>query len=55
MYPDRKRARRTVSVQFVMAMQSTFQEKFLYTMAVRGLLGGESVMVRRMGAFAVAH
>ncbi len=29
-------------------MQSAFQEKFSYTMAVRGLLDGESVVVRRM-------
>ncbi len=35
-------------------MQSSFQEKFSYTMAVRGLLIGGSVMVRRMRAFAVA-
>ncbi len=54
MYPDRKWARRTVSVQFEVAMQSIFQKKFSYTMAARGLLGGESVMVRRR-AFAVAH
>ncbi len=36
-------------------MQSAFQEKCSYTMAVRGLLDGGSVMVRRMRAFAVAN
>ncbi len=35
-------------------MQSAFQEKFSYTMAVRGLLDGGSVMVRQMRAFVVA-
>ncbi len=35
-------------------MQSAFQEISSY-MAVRGLLDGESVMVRRMGAIAVAN
>ncbi len=54
MYPDRKRARRTVSVQCVVAMQSTFQDTFANSMAVLGLLGGESVMVHRR-AFAVVH
>ncbi len=36
-------------------MQSAFQEKCSYTMAVRGLLGERSVTVRRMKAFAVAN
>ncbi len=36
-------------------MKSAFREKFSYTMAVRGLLGGGSVMVRRMRAFMVAN
>ncbi len=36
-------------------MQSAFQEKCSYTMAVRGLLNGGSVTVRRMRAFAVAN
>ncbi len=36
-------------------MQSAFQEKCSYTMAVRGLLGELSVTVRRMRAFAVAN
>ncbi len=35
-------------------MQSAFQEKCSYTMAVRGLLDGGSLTVRRMRAFAVA-
>ncbi len=35
-------------------MQSAFQEKFLHTMSVRGLLDGGSVMMRRMRALAVA-
>ncbi len=34
-------------------MQSAFQEKCSYTMAVQGLLDGGSVTVRRMRAFAV--
>ncbi len=45
---NRKRVRRTASAQFAVAMQSALKEKFSYTMAVRGLLGGGSVMVRRM-------
>ncbi len=36
------------------AMQSAFQELGSYTMAVRGLLDGGSVTVRRMRLFAVA-
>ncbi len=36
-------------------MQSAFQEKCSYTMAIRGLLDGGSVMVRRMRAFQVAN
>ncbi len=36
-------------------MQSAFQEKCSYTVAVRGLLGEGSVTVRRMRAFAVAN
>ncbi len=36
-------------------MQSAFQEKCSYTMAVRGLLDWGSVTVRRMRAFAVAN
>ncbi len=34
------RARRTASALLEVAMQSAFQEKCSYTMAVRGLLGG---------------
>ncbi len=37
------------------AVQSAFQEKCSYTMAVRGLLGEGSVTVCRMRAFAVAN
>ncbi len=36
-------------------MQSAFQEKCSYTTAVRGLLDGGSMMMRRMRAFAVAN
>ncbi len=36
-------------------MQSAFQEKCSYTMAVRGLLDRGSVTVRRMRPFAVAN
>ncbi len=35
---DRRRARRTASALLEVAMQSTFQEKCSYTIAVRGLL-----------------
>ncbi len=35
-------------------MLSAFQERFSYTMTVRGQLDGGSVMVRRMRAFVVA-
>ncbi len=35
-------------------MKFAFQEQFSYTMAVRGLLDGGSVIVLRMRAFAVA-
>ncbi len=52
--PDRRRARRTASVRFEVAMQSAFQAKLSYTTAVRGLLDGGLVMVRRMRAFTVA-
>ncbi len=51
--PDRRRTRRTVYVLLV--MQSAFQEKRSYTMAVRGLLSGGSVTVRRMRAFVVTN
>ncbi len=37
------------------AMQSAFQEKWSYTMTVRGLLVGGSVTMRRMRAFVVAN
>ncbi len=36
-------------------MKSAFQGKFSYTMAARGLLNGELMMVRRMTVFAVAN
>ncbi len=44
-----------MSALLEVAMQSAFQEKCSYAMAVRGLLDGGSVTVRRMRAFAVAH
>ncbi len=55
MYPARRRARRTASALLEVAMQSAFQEKCSYTMAVRGLLDVGSVTVRRMRAFALAN
>ncbi len=55
MCPARRRARRTASALLEVAMQSAFQEKCSYTMAVRGLLGEGSVTVRRIRAFAVAN
>ncbi len=55
MCPARRRARRTASVLLEVALQSAFQEKCSYTMAVRGLLGEGSVTVRRIRAFAVAN
>ncbi len=51
---DRRRARGTLFARLEVAMQIAFQEEFSYTMAVRGLLDGGSVMVRRMTAVAVA-
>ncbi len=51
----RRRARRTASALLEVAMQSAFQEKCPYTKAVRGLLDGGSVMVRRMRTFVVAN
>ncbi len=53
--PARRRARRTASALLEVATQSAFQEKCSYTMAVRGLLDGGSVTIRRMRAFAVAN
>ncbi len=53
--PARRRARRTVSALLDVAMQSAFQEKFSYTMTVRGLLDRGSVTVCRVRAFAVAN
>ncbi len=35
--------------------RSAYQEICSYTMAIRGLLGGGSVIVRRMWVFAVAN
>ncbi len=55
MCPARRRARRTASALLEVALQSAFQEKCSYTMAVRGLLGEGSVTVRRIRAFAVAN
>ncbi len=55
MCPARRRARRTAFALLEVMMQSAFQEKFSYTMAIRGLLGEGSVTVRRMRAFAVAN
>ncbi len=55
MCPSHRRARRTASALLKVALQSAFQEKCSYTMAVRGLLGEGSVTVRRMRAFVVAN
>ncbi len=55
MCPDRRRAKRTASALLEVAMQSAFQEKCSYIVAVRGLMDGGSVRVRRMRAFAVAN
>ncbi len=43
------------SAQFYVVMQSVFQGKFSYTMAVRGLLGIRSVMVRRLKVIVEAN
>ncbi len=48
--PDRRRARGTASALLEVTMQSAFQEKCSYTMAVRGLLDGGSTMMRQMWA-----
>ncbi len=55
MCPARRRVRRTASALLEVALQSAFQEKCSYTMAVRGLLGEGLVTVRRIRAFAVAN
>ncbi len=52
MCPDRRGARRTAFTRFEVALQSALQEKYSFTMTVRGLLGGGSVMVHRMTLFA---
>ncbi len=54
MCPDRRWARRMASSLLEVAMQSAFLEKCSYTMAVRGLLTGGSVMMRPMRTLAVA-
>ncbi len=53
--PDLRRARRTASAQFEVVMQFSFQQKFLYTIAVRGLLRGASLMVHQMRVLVVAN
>ncbi len=55
MCPARRRARRTASALLEVALQSAFQEERSYTIAVRGLLDGGSVTVRRMRAFVVVN
>ncbi len=55
MCPARRQAKRTASALLEVAIQTAFQEKCLYTMVVRGLLGEGSVTVRRMRAFSVAN
>ncbi len=47
MFPDGKRTRGTAFPRFEVAMQSDFQEKFSYTMAVWDLLDEGSAMVCR--------
>ncbi len=55
MCPDHQRTIRMATIRFEVAVQSAFQEKFSYAIAIRYLLFGGSVMVRRMRAFAVAN
>ncbi len=52
MCPARRRAMGTVSALLKVAMQSAFRKNCSYTIAVRGLLDGGSMTVRRMSAFA---
>ncbi len=52
---DHSQARRRAAARFEVAMQSDFQEKFSYTTAVRGLLCGGSMMVRRIRLLTVAN
>ncbi len=52
MCPARRRARKTAYALLDLAMQSAFQEKCSYTMAVRG---EGSVTVRRIRVFVVAN
>ncbi len=44
MYPEGKRARRTAFALYDIALQLTLQERFFYTMAFQGQVGGGSVM-----------
>ncbi len=53
--PDSRRSRRTASAQLEVAMQSAFQAECSHNMAVRGLLEGGSVMMRRMKPFEVEN
>ncbi len=46
---------RTASTLLEVEIQSAFQEKFSFTMAVRGPLDGGSVILRRMRAFTVPN
>ncbi len=48
-------ARSTAFAWFKVVTQSAFQEKFSYSMAVRGSLGREWLMGRQTKAFVVAN
>ncbi len=48
-----KWVRETASGRLKVTLWPVFQDKFSYIMAVRGMLGRDSVMVRRMRSFAV--
>ncbi len=53
--PESRWSSRPGSLQIEVNLQSTIQEKLPYTMTVRGLLTGGSVMVHRLRAFAVTN
>ncbi len=53
MCSDHRRARRTVSTRLEVAIQFAFQEKFSYAKTFQVVLGGGSMMVRRMRDFTV--
>ncbi len=55
MCPNSKRAMRMACARFEVTLRSALQDKLSYTMAVRGLVGGRSVIVRQMRTLAMVN